>query len=48
MDDPRRLEHDWIHLLYMAISVIFFVIEVSQRVSIDLSSKANRERESAR
>jgi hypothetical protein len=29
-------EHDWIHLLYMGISIIFFLIEVCQRISVDI------------
>lgn len=29
-------EHDWIHLLYMSISVVFFTIQVCQRISVDL------------
>jgi len=29
-------EHDWIHILYMAISTIFFFIQVCQRISLDI------------
>ena len=29
-------EHDWIHILYMGISLVFFVIEVYRRISVDL------------
>jgi hypothetical protein len=29
-------EHDWIHILYMGISTVFFLIQVCQRISLDL------------
>jgi hypothetical protein len=29
-------QHDWIHILYMGISTIFFLIQVCQRISLDL------------
>lgn len=29
-------EHDWIHILYMGISTVFFIIQVCQRITIDL------------
>ncbi|UJR38432.1 hypothetical protein I4U23_031100 [Adineta vaga] len=29
-------EHDWIHILYMGISIIFFSIQICQRISIDI------------
>lgn len=30
-------EHDWIHILYMGISIIFFLIQVCQRITLDLT-----------
>ena len=29
-------EHDWIHILYMGITAVFFFIQICQRVSIDI------------
>lgn len=29
-------EHDWIHILYMGISAVFFSIQICQRISIDV------------
>ena len=29
-------EHDWIHILYMGISTVFFLIQVCQRISLDI------------
>ncbi|CAF4118713.1 unnamed protein product [Adineta steineri] len=34
-------EHDWIHILYMGISTIFFLIQVCQRISVDLFYSSN-------
>lgn len=33
---PIVYQHDWIHILYMVVSTIFFVIQVCQRISLDL------------
>jgi hypothetical protein len=31
-----QYRHDWIHILYMGISTVFFLIQVCQRISLDL------------
>ncbi len=33
---PIVYEHDWIHILYMGISTVFFLIQVCQRISLDI------------
>jgi hypothetical protein len=33
---PIVYQHDWIHILYMGISTVFFLIEVCQRISLDI------------
>jgi hypothetical protein len=35
-------EHDWIHILYMGISTVFFLIQVYQRISVDLKYSSSK------
>jgi len=35
-------EHDWIHILYMGISTVFFSIQVYQRISVDLKYSSSK------
>ncbi|CAF1248235.1 unnamed protein product [Adineta ricciae] len=36
MSSDVNYEHDWIHILYMGITAVFFSIQICQRVSIDI------------
>lgn len=29
-------EHDWIHILYIGVTAIFFLIQLCQRITLDL------------
>ncbi|CAF1558970.1 unnamed protein product [Adineta ricciae] len=41
MSSDVNYEHDWIHILYMGITAVFFSIQICQRVSIDILYSSN-------